>query len=63
MGWVIYRPSLSEWTTIYQSLMNTTSLEITKYTNTYNIYITGFSQAFQFMNNEYKKIHNEPFPG
>lgn len=43
--------------------MNTTSLEITKYTNTYNIDITGFSQAFQFINNEYKKIHNEPFPG
>ena len=62
-AWFVYQPDTSAWPSIFQSIMSSQSITLETESNTYTIDVTGFSQAFQYFCDEYKKMHNEPFPG
>ncbi|KON62895.1 hypothetical protein KOEU_36040 [Komagataeibacter europaeus] len=62
-AWFVNDGHLSRWPGVFQALMNTQTFSATGDSGTDTVDLTGFSQAFQYFTREYKRIHNQPFPG
>ena len=62
-AWFLNDGDLSQWPVIFQTLMSNQTFSGTSDSITGTVDLTGFSQAFQYFTSEYKRIHNQPFPG